>query len=115
WPARRCATPSQRRGPPKRAPSIVWCSDPVLRTITVGHRAEIQNLLNVGRVAEAGFEVLSRTAGLDEPLVVRRHRVYGDLGPSAGFHIRTETGEELAPVVPVLHLDRALFAINAQA
>jgi len=77
------------------------------------HR-EIENLLEVRRVPEARLHRLAGLHGFDEPLVIGLDRRDLHLFPVAGLDIVAEADAQLAPVVPVLHLDAALLAVHAE-
>ena len=59
----------------------------VLHSVSIGHRRKIKHLLNVCGMAEAGFQVLATTAGLNEPHVVGLHRLNLDFHPGARFGV----------------------------
>ena len=52
---------------------------------------------------------------LDEALVVGRHGLDVHLLPAGRLDVVVQRHAQLAAIVPVLHLDAALFAIDAQA
>src|SRR6185312_14447671 len=63
---------------------------------------------------EVRLLVLAAPYRAGETLVVGRHRRHVHFLPRAGLDVLAQANAQLAPVVPVLHLDAAAFAIDAE-